>query len=161
MNTLETEGQMIQRVMPSLMGLKNILVLNDEAHHTHEEGSEWNNIIRQLQKTVPKGLAAQLDFTATPRHTKGQLFSWTVFDYPLKQAIIDNVVKRPLKGIAKDIDDDKQRIEELYLVTLGRLPNEAEQQACMKYLKEAPSPERGLQDVLWSLLNTREFLLNH
>ena len=34
---------------------------------------------------------------------KGQLFSWTVYDYPLKQAIIDNVVKRPLKGIAKGI----------------------------------------------------------
>src|SRR5206468_7970424 len=35
LNTLETEGQMIQRVMPELMGLKNILVLNDEAHHCY------------------------------------------------------------------------------------------------------------------------------
>jgi len=33
LETLETEGQMIQRVMPDLMGLKNIMVLNDEAHH--------------------------------------------------------------------------------------------------------------------------------
>jgi type III restriction enzyme len=33
LNTTETEGQMIQRVMPDLMGMKNILVLNDEAHH--------------------------------------------------------------------------------------------------------------------------------
>ena len=49
------------------------------------------------------GVAAQLDFTATPRHTKGQLFSWTVYDYPLKQAILDSIVKRPLKGIAKGI----------------------------------------------------------
>ena len=37
LNTLETEGQMIQRVMPDLMGLKNILVLNDEAHHCYRE----------------------------------------------------------------------------------------------------------------------------
>ena len=37
LNTLETEGQMIQRVMPELMGLKNILVLNDEAHHCYRE----------------------------------------------------------------------------------------------------------------------------
>ncbi len=36
-NTLETEGQMIQRVMPELMGLKNIFVLNDEAHHCYRE----------------------------------------------------------------------------------------------------------------------------
>ncbi len=79
------------------------MVLNDEAHHTHDEGSEWNNCIRRLHETVPGGLAAQLDFTATPRHTKGQLFSWTVFDYPLKQAILDGYVKRPLKGITKGI----------------------------------------------------------
>lgn len=37
LNTLETEGQMIQRVMPDLMGIKNILVLNDEAHHCYRE----------------------------------------------------------------------------------------------------------------------------
>lgn len=37
MKTLETEGQMIQRVMPDLMGMKNILVFNDEAHHCYRE----------------------------------------------------------------------------------------------------------------------------
>src|SRR5438552_5197304 len=37
LNTLETEGQMLQRVMPDLMGLKNIMVLNDEAHHCYRE----------------------------------------------------------------------------------------------------------------------------
>ena len=37
MNTLETEGQMLQRVMPDLMGMKNVLVLNDEAHHCYRE----------------------------------------------------------------------------------------------------------------------------
>ena len=35
--TLETEGQMLQRVMPDLMGMKNILVINDEAHHCYRE----------------------------------------------------------------------------------------------------------------------------
>lgn len=39
LNTLETEGQMIQRVMPELMGIKNILVINDEAHHCYREKS--------------------------------------------------------------------------------------------------------------------------
>src|SRR5436309_2468053 len=37
LDTLETEGQMLQRVMPDLMGMKNILVLNDEAHHCYRE----------------------------------------------------------------------------------------------------------------------------
>ena len=37
LDTLETEGQMIQRVMPDLMGMKNVLVINDEAHHCYRE----------------------------------------------------------------------------------------------------------------------------
>jgi type III restriction enzyme len=87
-----------------------VVVLNDEAHHTHEEGSEWNKVIRRLHADTAGGLAAQLDFTATPRHSKGQLFSWTVYDYPLKQAIIDNVVKHPLKGIAQGIGEQPSQI---------------------------------------------------
>ena len=87
-----------------------VVVLNDEAHHTHDEDSEWNKTIRALHAGTSKGLAAQLDFTATPRHAKGELFSWTVYDYPLKQAIIDNVVKRPLKGIATGITEQRSDI---------------------------------------------------
>lgn len=37
LQTQETEGQMLQRVMPELMGMKNIVVLNDEAHHCYRE----------------------------------------------------------------------------------------------------------------------------
>jgi type III restriction enzyme len=87
-----------------------VLVVNDEAHHTHDEDSEWNKCIRRLHGETPAGLAAQFDFTATPRHTKGQLFSWTVYDYPLKQAILDQIVKRPLKGIAKGIAEQRSQI---------------------------------------------------
>lgn len=76
-----------------------LMVLNDEAHHTHDEESEWNTFIRKLAAQKP--MAAQLDFSATPRYSKGSLFAWTVFDYPLKQAIIDRIVKRPVKGIAQ------------------------------------------------------------
>ena len=36
-DTLETEGQMLQRVMPELMGTKGVMVLNDEAHHCYRE----------------------------------------------------------------------------------------------------------------------------
>ena len=77
----------------------HLLVVNDEAHHTHDEESEWNKIIRELHGKTP--LTAQLDFTATPRFQKGGIFPWTICDYPLKQAIVDNIVKRPVKGIAQ------------------------------------------------------------
>ena len=77
-----------------------LLVVNDEAHHTHDEGSEWNAVIQRLHEKTP--LTAQLDFSATPRFSKsGTIFPWTISDYPLKQAIIEGVVKRPMKGIAR------------------------------------------------------------
>jgi type III restriction enzyme len=76
-----------------------LLVVNDEAHHTHEEDSEWNKVIRRLHEKT--ALSAQLDFSATPRFQKGAIFPWTISDYPLKQAIVDGIVKRPMKGIAK------------------------------------------------------------
>jgi type III restriction enzyme len=74
------------------------LVINDEAHHTHDEGSKWNEVIKGLHDVMP--IASQLDFSATPRYQKGALFPWTISDYPLKQAIVDAVVKRPYKGVA-------------------------------------------------------------
>jgi hypothetical protein len=63
--------------------------------------------------------------------------------------------------IVKEIIEEEQRVEEVYLWTLSRLPTAEERQTCVQYVKDSPSPERGLQDVLWGLLNTREFLLNH
>ena len=79
------------------------MVLNDEAHHTHEEESEWNRVIRRLHDTLDPCSVLQLDMTATPRHSKGALFTWTIYDYPLKQAILDGIVKRPVKGLAAGI----------------------------------------------------------
>lgn len=63
--------------------------------------------------------------------------------------------------IIKEIADDNARVEEVFLSTLCRLPTDAERQACLKYLKESESPAKGLQGIMWSLLNTREFLLQH
>lgn len=76
-----------------------VMVLNDEAHHTHDEENEWNKSIRKIHRESP--LALQMDVSATPRYDGGSLFAWTVFDYPLKQAIIDGIVKRPIKGISQ------------------------------------------------------------
>lgn len=80
----------------------NLLVLNDEAHHTHDENNEWNVTIRTLHGKTP--ISAQLDFSATPRFQKGAIFPWTISDYPLKQAILDGIVKRPMKGIARVVE---------------------------------------------------------
>lgn len=76
-----------------------LMVLNDEAHHTHDPSSTWNESIRSLHEAHSLGLALQLDVSATPRYESGALFEWTISDYTLRQAIIDRIVKRPIKGI--------------------------------------------------------------
>ena len=86
------------------------LVINDEGHHVHDEDSEWSKVIRRLNDESQAKVLGQLDFSATPRYQKGGLFTWTVFDYPLKQAIIDGIVKRPMKGVTDGLDEARSTI---------------------------------------------------
>ena len=76
-----------------------VMVINDEAHRTHDEESEWNRTIRRLRERVGADrFMAQLDFSATPRFNDGALFPWVIYDYPLRQAIADGLVKQPIRG---------------------------------------------------------------
>jgi type III restriction enzyme len=80
-----------------------VLVLNDEAHHLHDEvkgdTGEPLQAIQSIQRLHQlSGVAAQLDFSATPRNNQGRVFPETVVDYPLAQAIEDGIVKRPVIG---------------------------------------------------------------
>src|SRR5436305_6335679 len=93
LQTLETEGQMLQRVMPELMGMKNVLVLNDEAHHCYREkvGSDeerelkgdekeeveqnkeaawlWISGLEAVSRTL--GISRIIDLSATPFFLRG------------------------------------------------------------------------------------------
>jgi type III restriction enzyme len=76
-----------------------LAVFNDEAHHIHNPRMAWFKSIqdihhRMLQKDAK--LALQIDVTATPRHDNGAIFVQTVCDYPLVEAIHQNVVKHPV-----------------------------------------------------------------
>ncbi len=98
-----------------------LLVVNDEAHHTHESDSVWNEVIRDLNTEHPAKLSAQLDFSATPRFNSGALFPWTISDYTIKQAIIDRIVKRPVKGItdAEEVPTDVAALRYEPFITAG------------------------------------------
>jgi len=61
----------------------------------------------------------------------------------------------------KDSNDVSKRVEALFLATVSRLPSDAEREACAKFVGEAETVEKGLQGVLWGLINTREFLVQH
>lgn len=52
-------------------------------------------------------------------------------------------------------------VEELYLVTLSRPPRPEERDRARHWHSQAPTPREGLQDLMWVLLNSREFLFQH
>jgi type III restriction enzyme len=79
--------------------IDELAVFNDEAHHIHDPKMAWFKSIqdihhRMLQKDGR--LSLQVDVTATPRHDNGAIFVQTVSDYPLVEAIHQNVVKHPV-----------------------------------------------------------------
>lgn len=131
LETLETEGQMLQRVLPGLMGMKNILALNDEAHHCYREkpggddegdlkGDDrkeaernreaarlWISGLEVVQRKL--GLQRIIDLSATPfflrgsGYAEGTLFPWTMSDFSLMDAIECGIVKLPRVPVADNI----------------------------------------------------------
>jgi len=79
--------------------LNDLVVLNDEAHHIHDQSLAWFQAIEDLsQRLRQKGskLSIQIDVTATPRHENGAVFVGTVCSYPLVEAIRQGIVKTPV-----------------------------------------------------------------
>ena len=131
LTTLETEGQMLQRVLPELMGLKNVLILNDEAHHCYrekpgeeEEGELKGDDKREAEKNTEAarlwisgleivgdklGINRVMDLSATPfflrgsGYAEGTLFPWTMCDFSLMDAIECGIVKLPRVPVADNI----------------------------------------------------------
>lgn len=131
--TLETEGQMLQRVMPELMGLKNIVVLNDEAHHCYRErvkdGDDVEEELKGEERLEAKenseaarmwisgleivkrklGISLVYDLSATPfflrgsGYVEGTLFPWTMSDFSLMDAIECGIVKLPRVPVADNV----------------------------------------------------------
>lgn len=79
--------------------IDELVVLNDEAHHVHDERMAWFKSIQDIHNKLKQKdhfLSLQVDVTATPRHNNGAIFVQTVCDYPLVEAISQNVVKHPV-----------------------------------------------------------------
>ncbi|MCF7850005.1 MAG: DEAD/DEAH box helicase family protein [Kiritimatiellales bacterium] len=79
--------------------IDELMILNDEAHHIHDPGMAWFKSIEDIHNRLKQkdaALSLQLDVTATPKHNNGAIFVQTVADYPLVEAISQNVVKHPV-----------------------------------------------------------------
>jgi type III restriction enzyme len=79
--------------------IDELAVLNDEAHHIHDPRMAWFKSIEDIHNRLKQKdsfLSLQVDVTATPRHNNGAIFVQTIADYPLVEAISQNVVKHPV-----------------------------------------------------------------
>ena len=131
LRSTESEGQMLQRVMPELLGLKNVLALNDEAHHCYREKpgeDDEGDLKGEDRKEAEKnreaarlwisgleaagrklGLNRVIDLSATPfflrgsGYAEGTLFPWTMSDFSLMDAIECGIVKLPRVPVADNI----------------------------------------------------------
>ncbi|MCZ6854902.1 MAG: DEAD/DEAH box helicase family protein, partial [Gammaproteobacteria bacterium] len=151
LHTLETEGQMLQRVMPDLMGMTNILVINDEGHHCYREKpgekedsdlrgdekkeAEKNNEaarvwISGLEVVIRKlGVTRVIDLSATPfflrgsGYAEGTLFPWTMSDFSLMDAIECGIVKLPRVPVADNIPGEEMpKFRNLWEHIRNRMP---------------------------------------
>ena len=79
--------------------IDELVVLNDEAHHIHDPRMAWFKSIQDIHNRLKQKdtfLSLQVDVTATPKHNNGGIFVQTIADYPLVEAISQNVVKHPV-----------------------------------------------------------------
>lgn len=79
--------------------IDELVVINDEAHHLHDDKSAWVKSIADIDNRLKqKGtkLSLQVDLTATPKKNDGSIFVQTISDYPLVEAIHQRVVKNPV-----------------------------------------------------------------
>jgi type III restriction enzyme len=99
-NPKEATGSWEEDLLDRIKAHDDLLIINDEAHHVHDEDLEWMQVILRLHNHLKdkggKGISIQLDFTATPKDQNGTFFPWIICDYPLAQAIEDRIVKAPL-----------------------------------------------------------------
>ncbi len=122
---------MLQRVMPELMAMKNVMALNDEAHHCYREKPDndeegqlkgddrdeakknneaarlWISGLEIVNRKL--GLAQVVDLSATPfflrgsGYAEGTIFPWTMSDFSLMDAIECGIVKLPRVPVADNI----------------------------------------------------------
>ena len=151
LQTLETEGQMLQRVMPDLMGMKNVLVINDEAHHCYREKPDndeiddlkgddkdeakknneaarlWISGIEIVKRKL--GVDKVYDLSATPfflsgsGYAEGTLFPWTVSDFSLMDAIECGIVKLPRVPVSDNVpNEDMPKLRNLWEHIRKKMP---------------------------------------
>lgn len=177
----ETSDQMVRRVCREFSNKKNIVVLNDEAHHCYrrkpdaedetltgddrveakkreEEARVWISGIEAAKAKI--GVKAIYDLSATPfflrgsGYSEGTLFPWVVSDFSLIDAIEAGIVKVPRVPVADDsMTGDQPTYRDLWLRIREHLPTKGRK---TEELGSEPKLPVELQGALLSLYGNYE-----
>ena len=177
--TTETEGQMLRRVMRELMHLKNIMVINDEAHHCYREKAGSDNSVNELKgddkeeakenneaarvwisgiEAVKRalGIHTVIDLSATPfflrgsGYREGTLFHWTASDFSLMDAIECGIVKLPRVPVSDNIPSEEMPVYRNLWEHIGKtMPRKSRANAGALNPADLPSKLRTALETLY------------
>ena len=173
---VETPDQVVRRVCRDLAGKKNIVVINDEAHHCYrrrpeaeaetltgderqeaakreEEARVWVSGLEAVKNKI--GIKAIYDLSATPfflqgsGYPEGTLFPWVVSDFSLVDAIEAGIVKVPRVPVADNsMTGEQPTYRDLWLRIREGLPKKERK---TDEVGGEPKPPKELQGALHSL----------
>ncbi|MGD8453673.1 MAG: DEAD/DEAH box helicase family protein [Phycisphaerae bacterium] len=174
----ETPDEMVRRVCRGLGNKKNILVINDEAHHCYrrrpdgedvklsqedrreaekrnEDARIWINGIEAVKRKI--GVKAIYDLSATPfflrgsGYPEGTLFPWVVSDFSLIDAIESGIVKVPRVPVADDsMTGDQPTYRDLWLRIRDDLPRKGRGTSAVVGEPKLPAELQGALHSLYS-----------
>ncbi len=147
-------------------------VLLDSINQVAETPDKYQGLARGARAVqIADGNVANYFLTTFGRATRTTVCSCEVKTEPnLSQALHllngsatnDKLQNSPVvKRLLKDLKEPSRVIDELYMRCLGRVASEDERTKLLAFVDKAKTKEAGLQDVFWSLLNSKEFLFNH
>lgn len=155
--------------------------LMDAVGRVTETSEQFSSRIPEPYTTLPEGFRATQLFDGSIGTAFLELFGRPPRDTPFEcdrniqtsmrqalflinsQQIEQRIARSPrMQRWLKEKKSDAEIIDEIYLAALSRLPSEEEKQKLTAYLaKEPKNRNQAVQDVVWAILNTKEFLFNH
>jgi type III restriction enzyme len=185
----ETPQQMVRRVCRELENKKNIIVINDEAHHCYrhkpdgeelalkgderkdaekreEQARGWISGLEAVQNKT--GIRAIYDLSATPfflrgsGYPEGTLFPWVVSDFSLIDAIESGIVKVPRVPVADDsMTGDQPTYRNLWSRISDGLPRKGRRTDAVSGEPKLPAELQGALHSLYDNYNQAVDLIEH
>ena len=174
---VETPDQVVRRVCRDLAGKKNIVVINDEAHHCYrrrpdpgdqkltgeerqeaqkrdEEARVWLSGLEAVKNKI--GIKAIYDLSATPfflqgsGYPEGTLFPWVVADFSLVDAIEAGIVKVPRVPVADNsMTGEQPTYRDLWLRIRDHLPKKGRKTGAIEGEPKLPAELQGALHSLY------------